>query len=76
MYFVFRGLSTMGLKGRLSGDIGELAELRSLSVYFDESMMNTREELTSNFSDQNWQFCVVSGTFRLIQDSQGHLLPG
>lgn len=44
MYFVFRGLSTMGLKGRLSGDIGELAELRSLSVYFDESMMNTREE--------------------------------
>lgn len=27
---VFRGLSTMGLKGKLSGDIGELSELRSL----------------------------------------------
>jgi len=34
----------MGLKGRLSGDIGELAELRSLSVSLDESSMNTREK--------------------------------
>lgn len=41
VFCVFRGLSTMGLKGRLSGDIGELSELRSLSVSF---RMNTRHE--------------------------------
>lgn len=40
---ILRGLSTMGLKGKLSGDIGGLTELRSLWVFFEPTIEFTTE---------------------------------
>ncbi|CAH2067915.1 unnamed protein product [Thlaspi arvense] len=53
------GLSTMGLKGRLSGDIGELAELRSLDLSFNPGLTGS---LTSRLGDlQKLNILILAG---------------
>ncbi|CAH8258712.1 unnamed protein product [Arabidopsis lyrata] len=53
------GLSTMGLKGRLSGDIGELAELRSLDLSFNRGLTGS---LTSRLGDlQKLNILILAG---------------
>ncbi|CAH8330538.1 unnamed protein product [Eruca vesicaria subsp. sativa] len=53
------GLSTMGLKGRLSGDIGELSELRSLDLSFNPGLTGS---LTSRLRDlQKLNILILAG---------------
>ncbi|XP_010537840.1 PREDICTED: probable leucine-rich repeat receptor-like protein kinase At5g49770 [Tarenaya hassleriana] len=53
------GLSTMGLKGKLSGDIGGLTELRSLDLSFNPGLKGS---LTPQLGDlQNLNILILAG---------------
>ncbi|XVF29808.1 hypothetical protein REPUB_Repub16aG0003000 [Reevesia pubescens] len=53
------GLSTMGLKGKLSGDIGELTQLRSLDLSFNRDLTGS---LSPRLGDlQNLNILILAG---------------
>ncbi|XP_012573816.1 leucine-rich repeat receptor protein kinase HPCA1-like isoform X2 [Cicer arietinum] len=67
------GLSTMGLKGKLSGDIGELTELRSLDLSFNKGLMGSISLELGKLSQLNTLIlagCSFSGN---IPDTLGNL---
>lgn len=67
------GLSTMGLKGKLSGDIGGLTELRSLDLSFNEGLMGPISPELGDLSKLNILIlagCSFSGN---IPDKLGDL---
>ncbi|KAK7386799.1 hypothetical protein VNO78_27135 [Psophocarpus tetragonolobus] len=67
------GLSTMGLKGKLTGDIGQLSELRSLDLSFNRGLTGSLSPQLGDLSKLNILIlagCSFSGN---IPDELGNL---
>ncbi|BAT75254.1 hypothetical protein LR48_Vigan01g164800 [Vigna angularis] len=67
------GLSTMGLKGKLSGDIGQLTELRSLDLSFNRDLTGPLSPELGELSKLNILILAGCGFSGNIPDELGNL---
>ncbi|KAK7346240.1 hypothetical protein VNO80_20755 [Phaseolus coccineus] len=67
------GLSTMGLKGKLSGDIGQLSELRSLDLSFNRDLTGSLSPELGELSKLNILILAGCGFSGNIPDELGNL---
>ncbi|GMI78584.1 Vascular-Related RLK 1 [Hibiscus trionum] len=67
------GLSTMGLKGKLSGDIGELTELRSLDLSFNQDLTGSLSPRLGDLEKLNILILAGCGFTGNIPDQLGNL---
>ncbi|RDX83955.1 putative leucine-rich repeat receptor-like protein kinase, partial [Mucuna pruriens] len=67
------GLSTMGLKGKLSGDIGQLKELRSLDLSFNRGLTGPLSPQLGDLSNLNILILAGCGFSGNIPDALGNL---
>ncbi|CAJ1942111.1 unnamed protein product [Sphenostylis stenocarpa] len=67
------GLSTMGLKGKLSGDIGQLTELRSLDLSFNRDLTGPLSTELGKLSKLNILILAGCGFSGNIPDEIGNL---
>lgn len=67
------GLSTMGLKGKLTGDIGQLTELRSLDLSFNRGLTGPLSPHIGDLSKLNILILAGCGFSGNIPDALGNL---
>lgn len=67
------GLSTMGLKGKLTGDIGQLTELRSLDLSFNRGLTGPLSPQIGDLSKLNILILAGCGFSGNIPDALGNL---
>ncbi|GLU06661.1 hypothetical protein SLE2022_236680 [Rubroshorea leprosula] len=67
------GLSTMGLKGKLSGDIGELTELRSLDLSFNRDLTGSLSPRLGDLQKLNILILAGCGFTGSIPEELGNL---
>ncbi|GLT74642.1 hypothetical protein SLA2020_464290 [Shorea laevis] len=67
------GLSTMGLKGKLSGDIGELTELRSLDLSFNRDLTGSLSPRLGDLQKLNILILAGCGFTGSVPEELGNL---
>ncbi|PKI41018.1 hypothetical protein CRG98_038546 [Punica granatum] len=67
------GLSTMGIKGQLTGDIGTLTELRSLDLSFNKGLTGPISAQIGNLRKLNILILAGCGLSGIIPDELGNL---